>query len=101
MTMAANSRNTSADRRLTIIMSPDGKERVLIVQRPDGHYSYRRQWRSGETSNHPDSPIFESDFLEGGPWGPPGPYCGIYDSEHTAEQEAFYRVSWLAYRKPH
>jgi len=86
---------------LTTFTSPDGKERVLIVQRPDDLFSFRRQWLSAGMKHHPDSPILEAGSVMHGGWGPPGPYCGIYDSEHTAEQEAFGRVSWLATRRPH
>jgi hypothetical protein len=89
------------DRVVESFTSPDGQERVLIVQRPDKVYSYRRQWHSAKMNNNPDSPIFEAGAVAPGDWGPPGPYCGIYDSQHTAEQEAFHRVPWLANRRPH
>src|SRR3974377_2405111 len=42
--------------------SSDGRERVLISRRPDGNYTYQRQW------------------LRGMAWGPPGLDCGVYDS---------------------
>jgi hypothetical protein len=58
--------------------SPDGTERVLIMQRPDGAFTYRRQWR-----------------FEEGRWSSPGPDCGIYDSIDTAEREARQRIPWL------
>jgi len=93
--------SNKTDRVVTSFTSLDGRERVLIVQRPDKAYSYRRQWLSATMNNHADSPIFEAGSVASGDWGPPGPYCGIYDSEHTAEQEAFHRVPWLANRKPH
>ena len=63
-----------------ILASPDGEHQVLIVRRPDGAYSYQRQWLA-------DSPT-------GRAWGPPGPYAGIYDSAETALHEAFARVKW-------
>ena len=94
-------KKSPVDHLLTTFTSPDGKERVLIVQRPDTTYSYRRQWQSAPVNNDPDSPIFEPDSGASDQWGLPGPYCGIYDSEHTAEQEAFGRISWLASRRPH
>jgi hypothetical protein len=34
------------DRILETIESPTGQERVIIVQRPDGRYSFRKQWRA-------------------------------------------------------
>ena len=76
--------------------SPDGRERVLISRRPDGAYTYRRQWQSAALPNdHPDSPLAPtSEGLEG-IWGPPGPDCGIYDSADTAETEAWRCVPWL------
>jgi hypothetical protein len=42
--------------------SPDGSERVVVRQRADGAWTYRRQLRSDDE------------------WGPQGPDCGIYDS---------------------
>ena len=71
----------ASDRVLAILTSKASTERVLVVQRADGAYSFRRQWLSGD-------------------WGTPGPYCGIYDSQQTAEQEAFGRVPWLAHLRP-
>jgi 8-oxo-dGTP pyrophosphatase MutT (NUDIX family) len=55
-----------ADRLLSTFTSPDGDKRILIVQRPDNAYSYRYQCSDNEMP---------------GDWGPPGPCCGIYDSE--------------------
>jgi hypothetical protein len=74
----------------------DRRERVLIARRPDGNYTYRRQWLSAALPNtDPDSPIIDvSQELEM-TWGPPGPDCGIYDSADTAENEARQRVPWL------
>ena len=71
---------------MIILESPDGAERVLILQRQDGAFTYRRQWRS-ETSQ----PV--SDDEEN--WSAPGPDCGIYDALDTAESEARQRVPWL------
>jgi hypothetical protein len=81
--------DTLPDQVVASFTSPDGQERVLIVQRPDNTYSYRHQRLSATNSVSPED------------WRQPGPYCGIYDSQHTAEQEAFHRVPWLANRKPH
>jgi hypothetical protein len=91
---------STKDRVLKTIKSPDEKERVLIVQRPDGSFSYRRQWLHNAERTHPDSPpgqVYEMD----GEWGPPGPYCGIYDSTETAENEACSRVPWLKPKTVH
>lgn len=64
------------------ISSPDARRRVLIVRRADGAYSYRLQW----------SAVTEGEAV----WGPPGPYCGIYDSVEAAELEArARRTTWL------
>lgn len=95
------SNKAGEDRVVESFTSPDGRERVLVVERSDKAYSYRRQWRLATSNNDPDSPIFGAVSGPPGEWGPPGPYCGIYDSQHTAEQEAFHKVSWLANRKPH
>src|SRR5262249_11487028 len=74
----------------------DGRERVLISRRPDGTYTYRRQWLSVATPNDdPDSAIADASEGRDGAWGPPGPDCGIYDSADTAETEARQRVPWL------
>lgn len=55
--------------------------RVLVVRRADGLYSYRLQW---------------AEQLDGQvAWGGPGPYCGLYDSQETAEAEALGRVVWF------
>ena len=55
-----------------------GSERIVILQRDDGNFTYRLQtWRDGD-------------------WGAMGPDCGIYDSALTAETEAMLCVSWLS-----
>jgi hypothetical protein len=77
--------------------SPDGRERVLISRRPDGTYTYQRQWLSAALPNSdPDSPIVDASENREKAWGPPGPDCGIYDAPDTAEGEARQRVLWLA-----
>jgi len=84
---------------LTTHESPDARERVLIVRRPDGLCSYLRQWRSLVMNDDPDSPIFDRGGAPPeGEWGLPGPYCGVYDTPETAEAEAMGRVPWLAQR---
>ena len=55
----------------------DGTVRLQVVRRDDGKYSYRQLWRSGDV------------------WSVPGPDCGIYDDELTAETEARLKVKWL------
>jgi hypothetical protein len=75
--------------------SCDGRERVLIARRPDGTYTYQRQWLSVALPNSdPDSPVDAGNEPEDA-WDPPGPDCGIYDSADTAENEARQRVPWL------
>lgn len=89
------------DRLVQSFIRPDGCERVLIVQRPDGAYSYRRQWRSSAIQDHPDSPIFAPSEVTAEDWAPVGPYCGIYDSQETAEHQAFWEVAWFAAQPRH
>jgi len=57
-----------------------GKNRVHILLRSDGAFTYHTQNQSQ------------------GDWGPMGLDCGIYDSPETAEEEANSRIWWL--RKP-
>jgi len=80
-----------------ILESSDGLERVIIAERSDGNYTYRRQWRSRAGAIlHPDSPISAEAFsLRAGEWDAPEPDCGIYDSPDTAEMEARQCVPWL------
>ncbi len=66
-----------ADHIITVLDKPDGGERVLIVLRPDGLFTYRHQWS------------------EGAGWSAEGLDCGLYDSPETAEAEARLRVAWL------
>lgn len=86
----------ASDRILRSIESPDGCERVLIVRRSDGVYSYRKQFLSPYAITDPDSPLLPAGAVQDGAWTPPGPYCGLYDSPMTAEQEAVGRGSWLS-----
>jgi hypothetical protein len=67
------------DHLIKEVISADGLQRVWIVEREDGAFSYRR---------------IRDDNSEVA--GVPGPYCGIYDSAETAEAEARSRVSWMA-----
>jgi len=59
------------------ILDPAGGNRVTIVRRSDGRFSYRRQEKRD------------------GSWGPPTVDSGVYDSADTAEIEARQRVPWL------
>ena len=61
---------------LQTLTNETGDERVLIVCRADGVYTYRREWHG-----------------EGGWTGALD--LGLYDSAATAEAEARMRVSWL------
>jgi hypothetical protein len=78
----------------------DGRERVLITRRPDGTYTYQRQWLSAALPNNdPDSPILDASerrVAARARWGPAGRDCGIYDSADTAETEARQLVPWLS-----
>jgi len=81
---------------IKVLESLDGCQRVLISRRPDGAYTYQRQWLSALLPNDdPDSPIGDACEEQDGTWGPPGPDCGIYDSADTAETEARLCVPWL------
>jgi hypothetical protein len=85
-----------ADRVLNIFASPDGQKRVLIVQRPDGAFSFCTQGRTDpKFRGWGDSPWPRGYEREEG-WEPPGIYCGIYDSAQTAEWEALCKVEWLS-----
>lgn len=57
-----------------------GNNRVHILRRADGTFTYRHQFR------------------DNGVWGELGPVGGFYDSVETAESEIRARVWWL--RKP-
>ena len=82
---------------LKTLESIDGRERVLISRRPDGAYTYQRQWLSASLPNDdPDSPIILAGEQLEDVWGPPGPDCGIYDTAATAGNEARGLVLWLA-----
>lgn len=72
---------------ILVLENSEGTERLLITQRLDGAYTYRRQWR-----NIPTSSLVPPEDYE---WGPFGPDCGIYDSAETAEIEARQRIKWL------
>ena len=81
---------------IKVLESLDGCQRVMISRRPDGAYTYQRQWLSALLPNDdPDSPIGETSEEQDGAWGPPGPDCGIYDSADTAETEARLCVPWF------
>jgi hypothetical protein len=51
----------------------DGRERVSISRRPDGTYTYQRQWRSVALPNNvPDSPVTNASSEQKEARGPPG-----------------------------
>lgn len=56
----------------------DGLERIIVVEREDGLFTYKKQ----SAGRH-------------GTWGDPGPASGVYDSPETAIAEAQQRVWWL------
>jgi hypothetical protein len=86
-----------ADRVVEAIESPDGQQRVLLVQRPDSCYSYRLQFRVGEGRIDDPNRYIGAYASEADPgWEPPGPYCGIYDSAVTAKWEALGKIDWVA-----
>lgn len=67
---------------LRVFLHPDGKRRVLIVERGPGLYGF-------EVEHFSDDP-FEMC------WIPFGRYSySLCDSIETAEREAFGRVEWL------
>lgn len=57
---------------------PDNIERILVVERDDGLFTYK----------------FQMADRDGG-WGCPGPPCGLYDSSETTMKEAQRKVWWL------
>lgn len=59
-------------------VNKDATERVIIVRREDGVYSYRKIFDAGPSVA-----------------GQPGPHCGLYDSAETAVDEAHARVPWM------
>ena len=65
------------EKQIKTLTNDGDDERVLIVRRPDGIYTYRRQWKGGDE------------------WGAIGPDIGLFDSGESAEREARARVSWL------
>jgi hypothetical protein len=71
-----------SDRVVRTFNSPDGKRRVLIVQRNNGSFGYEEEY----FSEHPEElcwcPLTQRPF-------------SICDSEATALREAFGRIDWL------
>ena len=61
-------------------LHPEGTDKVLIVRRRDGRFTFRTQRRDG---------------LD---WGPQTIDAGVYDSPLTAETEARQRVDWMKAR---
>ena len=85
-----------ADRVVEMMGSPDGQQRILVVQRQDGHYSFRKQWRSNKGGNDAGARAWSEGYEAAAGWGPPGPYLGVYDLPQAAKWEALGRVDWMA-----
>ena len=85
-----------ADRIVETIENPNGQQRVIVVQRTDGRYSFRSQTRVDENYTGPGVVVWADGFVEEAGWSPPGPYLGVYDSAETAKWEALGKVDWLA-----
>ncbi len=67
------------DRLMRTIEKQDQVERVLIIERADGLFTYRMQTHFRKTG-----------------WSAPGPDCGLYPDPDTAEDEARSRVWWMS-----
>ena len=78
-----------------VIEKGDGTERVCIVRRTDGSYSFRRQWKDGGSHRGSGTLAWREGYAGQVGWGPLGLYAGIYDSMETAKWEALCRVEWL------
>ena len=68
----------SAETTVGTFSRPDERERVLVMQRADGLFTYKRQWSDQQ-----------------GKWGALGVPCGLYESPETAAAEARDRIWWL------
>lgn len=66
------------ERTVGVFSRRDGAERIIVVEREDGLFTYKKQ-AAGRS----------------GTWGNPGPDSGVYDSPETAIAEARQRVWWL------
>jgi hypothetical protein len=89
-----------ADRVVETIASPNGEERLIIVQRADGRYSFRKQRRADDNYKGLGVFVWTDGFAEEEGWRPPGPYLGIYDSAETAKWEALGKVDWVVSSQP-
>jgi hypothetical protein len=90
-----------ADRVVETIESLDRQEHVIIVRRPDGPYSFRRQWRAVEPRKYPAPTIWPDGFAPEAGWDPPAGHSGLYDGPETAKwealcKEALCKVDWMA-----
>ena len=85
-----------ADRIVVKIESLDARQRVFIIQQPDGCYSFRKQRRVDENYKGAGTFVRRDGYEEEPGWLPPGPYLGIYDSAVTAKWEALGKVDWMA-----
>jgi len=77
---------------LKAIFDPAGKRRVLIVQRPDGLFSYEEE----ELISVYDAELAErlQDYQT--VWCPVGHGLTLCESQEVAEREARGAVAWLA-----
>jgi hypothetical protein len=86
-------------RLLTVLKSftsVDGKQRVHIVRRPDGAFSFLRQFQVDPNRDRYSDAQWQRPFERERGWGPPSFSIGIYDSAETAEWEALCKVEWMA-----
>ena len=81
---------------IRVIEKPDGTERVYIVRRTDGYYSYRKQWQSDDSDQGAGTWAWPDGHAGEVGWTPIGLCAGLYDSAETAMWEALCRVDWLA-----
>jgi hypothetical protein len=70
------------ERVVKILSHPEGKRRVLIVQRSGGHYGHEEERFSDEATEMCWFRFSQVPF-------------SIYDSAETAEREARSRFEWL------
>ena len=84
------------DQIIETLERSEGGERVYIVRRADGRYSYRRQRPKDKSYSGSGEWVWPDGFVQEAGWWPPGPYLGIYDSAETAKWEALCKVEWLA-----
>ncbi len=80
---------------LKTFVSPDGRQRIHIVRRPDGAFSFLLQGRVDPDNNPYRGTEWPAGFEPEDGWGPPSHSLGIYDSPETSEWEALCKVEWM------